>query len=656
MASYARNTAIFSVLTLCSRLTGLLRIIVFTFAIGGRDILADAFQLANLVPNIIYEYIAGGMMSAIFIPLLVRAQEKDGKTGEEAWRVANLLLGAVSVILLTVTLVAMLCSPVLINTLTMMSSGTDAAAARPLATTLFYFFAPQILCLGLNAVFMAILNANSVFAVTAAAPIINNIVCIITLLAYRYGLVGVTGLAVGTTLGVFSMVLVQLPWLLKLGMKVRPKFNLKDPIFKSVTKLGIPVLGESVANLFGWIFRSNLLFTVVGAFAIYTICFQIVMMPYGIFACSIATVLFPALARHMDAGRIKEFVADMSLGIRWTTFIMLPVGLGVCVLALPLTRALFEHRGGRFEYADSLFMAKYLNLYALSIVPYALVVFGTRIFYSMKDTKTPAVINISGVFTNAALSYFLLKKMGTPGIGLAASITYTLTMLTSYTIIRRRIGSLDGKKIIFSIAKMAGASILMVIAVTSLERYTQPQFVVIENGTRLKMNLPQSALSGNIVSIPNEESWRKIWEGMGKKINLLPEIDFEKNSLALVIAPIAETTTTMRIRDFDPKSNLVRMTIAKSNGTSNTLENAEGDYRPAYTLLKTKFPTQNTKVDFTIVEAGKSHSAGFFHGEIFRLIVLIATGGIVYFVSALLLQTEELSFFWNSIKKKIRRS
>src|SRR5690606_24582094 len=162
------------------------------------------------------------------------------------------------------------------------------------------------------------------------------------------------------------------------------------------------------------------------------------------------------------ADRIKEFIADMSLGIRWTTFIMLPVGLGICVLSLPLTRALFEHKGGRFDYTDSLFMSRYLFYYSLSIVPYALVVFGTRIFYSMKDTKTPAMISVAGVFTNAALSYILLKEMGTPGIGLAASITYTLTMTTSYFIIRRRMGGLDGRTLFISIAKMGAAAALMV--------------------------------------------------------------------------------------------------------------------------------------------------------------------------------------------------
>src|SRR5690606_26456893 len=146
-----RNTAIFSALTLLSRLTGMIRLMVFAFAIGGRTILADAYQLAYLIPSTIYEFIVGGLLSAVFIPILVREQEKSGKNSDESWQVANLLLGGVGIILTCAGLIGLAGAPWIIEAMTTLGDDDATAVAKQaLATTMFRYFTPQIVLLGIN--------------------------------------------------------------------------------------------------------------------------------------------------------------------------------------------------------------------------------------------------------------------------------------------------------------------------------------------------------------------------------------------------------------------------------------------------------------------------------------------------------------------------
>ncbi|MCX7624700.1 MAG: murein biosynthesis integral membrane protein MurJ, partial [Candidatus Sumerlaeaceae bacterium] len=394
MSRLAKHTLSFSLLTLLSRITGLIRVSAFAAVLGsGR--FDDAYQLANTIPNIIYEFIMGGLLSAILIPLLVEAQQRHGKDSPEAWRIANLLLGYVGVTLAALSAIAVILSPLIVAVLTGLGSGVHAQQSRELASYFFRFFAPQMFFYGLNAVFMAILNSRGIFAITAAAPILNNILVIATVLLFRAGYIGVTGLAVGTTAGIASMALCQIPWLIALKMPWQPKAPLKDPLLKSILALGLPVLAVGAANLVATIVRSNFLYTVGSGFTTYTFCFQLIMMPYGIIAVSIATVLYPVLAEHAARGSKSEFLRTLVGGTKWTSFVLLPIVVVMSGLAEPIVRVVFER--GQFSYANTRFTAQFLAIYALSILPYSLVVLATRAFYAQKDTLTPMWINIFGV-------------------------------------------------------------------------------------------------------------------------------------------------------------------------------------------------------------------------------------------------------------------
>jgi len=636
---------------------------VFAYALGGRTVLADSYQLAYLIPSTIYEFIVGGLLSAIFIPLLVREQEEHGKNSPETWHVANLLMGAVGTILFCAGLIGMIAAPWIIGALTAMDSGVVAEDKQRIATMMFRYFTPQIFLLGINAVCMAILNSLSVFAVTASTPIINNIIVITTFLLYHFGMIDITGLAIGTTIGTASMILVQVPWLIRAGMKFRPKLNLRHPVFKSITSMGWPIAIESIANLGGWAVRSNLLSTVLGAFAIYTLSFQIIMMPYGIFAVSIATVLYPTLSRHAANNRMSEFVSDMALGFRWTVFILLPISLGASALSLPIVRVLFEHKGGQFTYADSLFAASYLKWYALSIAPYAMVMFGTRVFFSRKDTATPAGINIIGVIFNAIVSYLLLKAMGAPGIALSAALTYSLTTSLSLFMIKRVTGGLGGKMFWLPIAKMLGAALLMAIVVNTVEVWSRPHVVLMEHGKRLAMRVPESAARGGLTLIRNDQDLARVWTAMEETTASLPQVDFSRKTLALVWGPQSHTTSTIQVtgkRKSDGQFQLAASVAADSKTSAGTAVVAAGrplpNNRPAYALVELDRPAASADLSITVTQPGMNGVKGRFGGsEFLRLIWLVGLGAAIYTISVYLFGVPEVEKTVAALQTKLKR-
>jgi putative peptidoglycan lipid II flippase len=657
VSRFAKSTAVFSGLTMVSRLTGLFRIMAFTYAVSVQSSLADAYNLANVIPNIIYEFILGGLLSAIFIPILVREQEASGKDSAEAWKVANLLLGGVGLILLAASALAVVGAPYIIRGLTLMHQGQGAHADKELAAWFLRFFAPQMFFYGLNAVFMAVLNSHNVFAITAAAPILNNVVVIATYLAFRFGAIGQTGLAVGTTAGIAAMALVQLPWLFRIRMPVRPRFNFRDPVFKSAAFLGGPMIVVAIANLINTAVRTNLLSTVKGGFTAYVICFQLIMMPYGIFAVAIATVLYPALSRAAAEKKREDYVRTMSLGFRWTTFILLPMSLGLAILALPVTRALFEHRGGEFRYADSIFTSTFLKYYALSILPYALVMFATRAFYSLKDTVTPAWINVVGVVVNGVLSYVLLKRMSIAGVALAATICYSVTTAISLVVLRMDVGLLDGRAMARMAWKTTVAAITMCVAVVAAERYTRPAVAVIERGSRFPLRVPHDARKGTAMLVKNEDDWQRLRIEMQLKSTAVPPVNFGREAILLLIGPLSTSTSTLELSQLDTNTSPGIVIASATVRRSAKAPAADAPTSPAYVLAKINEKVTDVQARFPIAgsEARPSRTESLWSSEIPRLVLLVLIGGFVYVITAWLIGLEELRSLSAQVRARLGR-
>ncbi len=652
VSQLAKNTLAFSLLTLLSRITGLLRVSAFAAVLGsGR--FDDAYQLANTIPNIVYEFVIGGMLSAILIPLLVEAQQRHGKNSAEAWRVANLLLGYVGVILAFVSALAIVFSPAIVKSLTHLGKGVHAEQSRELATYFFRFFAPQMFFYGLNAVFMAILNARGVFAITAAAPILNNLVVIGTLLLYHFGLIGITGLAIGTTLGIAAMALCQVPWLLAVGWPMRPQFSLRDPLIGSVFSLGLPVLGVGLANLLATLVRSNLLYTVGSGFTTYTFCFQLIMMPYGIIAVSIATVLYPVLAEHAAKGAKRDFLASLVVGTRWTVFVLLPIIVLLIVLAEPIVRVIFER--GQFTYANTQLTARFLAVYALSILPYSLVILASRGFYAQQDTRTPMWINIVGVLISIGLMLAFYPALSILCVPIAASVTYCVTTFLSYFILNRRLSVEDGLRDLTTIWRMLAAACVMSLVVLAFQRLGRSPLIVIERGEQFPGHVSARYDAGGVLLLHSPEELKEFWQLIARDDTPPPPVDFTKSRVAVVFSPRGSTTASLAVSHFvfdrEKHEGELLITVHRARQPSSTALK-----EPAYLVAIVRAPVENLSVRF---EIGTSpHRRGWFAAlqldELVRLLVASVIGLGVYVFVSFILQIPELTLALQKVRQRTK--
>ncbi len=460
--SLVRSTFVMSLATSISRITGYLRVAVLASAFGIQR-LADSYNLANTMPNMIYELLMGGILSSLFIPIFVEYLTKQNK--DEAWYVASITANLSFLILILFTLIGIIFSFPLVRTQTFLVPGS--AASVELATFFFQFFVPQIIFYGLAAIFTGLLNSYRHFAVPAFAPIVNNLTVISTVLFFvipnleRNPQFALTALAIGTTLGVISMALIQVPPLLKIGVRYYPSLDIRHPAIQKLGSLALPVLGYVLANQIGLTVTNNLAYQFRGGITAYQYSWYFFQLPYGIFAVSIMTALFPSLSEYAakrDFGRFRETI---SLGMRSTGLIIIPASIALILLSAPIIRLFYQH--GRFDIEATRFTTPVLTLFAVGLFSFAIYMFLTRAFYSLQDTKTPMKTNAIGVPVNIIANIILIRFLGVKGLALGHTLTYTFTMFVLLYLLSSRIGGIEGRKVFSAIVRFVGTSLVMVV-------------------------------------------------------------------------------------------------------------------------------------------------------------------------------------------------
>ncbi len=475
--------------TAISRVTGYLRILALAAALGatkttifkGVEVrIADSYNLANIMPNMIYELIMGGVLSSLFIPIFIEYFTKEGE--EEAWKVASIITNIGLLLLGLVTFLGFFFSYYLVRLQTILVS----TQAITLANFFFKIFIFQIIFYGFCAIFTGILNSYRHFTMPAFAPIFNNIVVILTVVFFYLPLsrtnphLALTFLALGTTLGVAIMALVQLPPLIKIGIRYQPAFNLFHPAVRKMALLGLPIMGYVITNMIGLTVSNNLAFQFRGGVTAYQYSWQFFQFPYGIFDVSISTALFPELSEHIARADLKKFKEVLSLGVRATGFIIIPAAVFLLVLNRQLIAVLLQH--GHFDQYATQITAPVLAFFALGLFSFCAYMFLTRTYYSMQDSRTPLLTNSIGVPLNIILNIIFVRNFGVKGLALGHAITYTFTMTLLFYLLRKRIGSLGGRQILTSLGKFALSASLMGAVSYSVVRVIS------------KLNLPSLAI------------------------------------------------------------------------------------------------------------------------------------------------------------------
>jgi putative peptidoglycan lipid II flippase len=463
-----KSTAVMSVGTALSRLTGFGRLAAMTYALGvSESRLADAYNIANVTPNMIYDLVLGGIIASVFVPVFVEWLEEHGQ--QEAWRVARAVLTLTAVIGGVVTVAAILAAPWIISLYTSRFTGPEAEAARRLATFFLRWFLPQILLYGLGAGIMSgLLNAHRRFGAPMFAPILNNLVVIATFVAFAIvhdrALPTVDGLstgeryllAVGTTAGVAAMTLALIPSLRRLGFRWRPSFEWRHPAVRRMGKLASWQMLYVVVNQIGLLIVIVLAAKVQGAYTAYAAAFIFFQLPYGIFAVSIMTALLPTLSSLWVDDDRDGFRTQLATGIRATAFIVLPAAAGYIALAGPITRLLLEHGATTRRSAD--LVAGVLAVFAVGMFSFSAFQLLLRAFYAMQDTRTPAFINVAAVTVNTGANLVLFTAFGVRGLALGHALAYTFAAVVAAVVIRRRMGGLEGRRLAGGMLRIGAAA------------------------------------------------------------------------------------------------------------------------------------------------------------------------------------------------------
>ena len=453
MSKTLKSIAGMSLGTMFSRLTGFVKWAALGAVLGFTP-LADAYNLAHVLPTMVYELILGGILSAVFIPVIV--EQLSEQEPKQAWLNISQVINAGLLVMAATTLVCLAAARFLVYIQTLKAQ----TATREQVLFFFWFFIPQIFFYGLSAIGGGVLNARGKFAAVAYAPVANNVVVVATLFAYKlFPWFGPAGLALGTTLGVLAQVLFLLPGLKACGFKYHFTVDFRHPAVVKTFKLSLPVILYVAFNQLNLTVQNNLAIGIRGGVSALQYAFAFYIMPHGLLAVSIGTVLLPGLSQLAVKKEWESFAAAVRQGISWSALCIIPSMAVLITCSFPIVQSLMQH--GRFQAADSMMLARVLSLYSLGLFSFTLYLFLNRVFYSLQDTKTPMALNFIGNAFNSVFNLLVIGKLGVDGLALGHAAAYTLIAVLSLWLIRSRIKEIRLKALRPVMLKTTAASVLV---------------------------------------------------------------------------------------------------------------------------------------------------------------------------------------------------
>ena len=522
--------------TLVSRLTGFARIVLLATILGAA--LSSAFSVAYQLPNLIAALVLEATFTAIFVPVLARAERDDPDGGEGFVR--RLVTLATTLLLITATL-SVASAPLLVG----LMLGSDPAVNRELTTAFAYLLLPQVFFYGLSSVFMAILNTRNVFGPPAWAPVCNNLVAIATLALYvlvpgelsvdpvRMGNPKLLVLGIGMTLGTVTQVAVLFVAIRRERISLRPLWGIDDRLKKFGTMASAMVLYVVISQI-GLIVGNRIASGAAASGpAIYNYTWLVLMLPFGMIGVTVLTVVMPRLSRNAAADDIHAVLADLSLATRLTMVTLIPIVAMMTVGGPAIGSALFAY--GNFGEVDAGYLGMAITLSAFTLVPYALVLLQLRVFYAREQPWTPilliVVITTVKIAASLAAPYVTDDRELVAGyLGLANGLGFLAGAAVGYFLLRARLNPPSGRLISLQVVR----TILVTIAA--------------------------SLIAGLVAHIVDKllglESLTRNWGGAGSLLRLLV--------LGLIMVPIiAGVMLAARVPDAQAALAVVRRRLGR---------------------------------------------------------------------------------------------
>lgn len=423
--------------TFSSRILGLIRDIILARLLGA-SASADAFFVAYRVPNLLRELLAEGSMSSAFIPVFTEYHTL--RTKRETWELASAAFTTLLSIVTLITLIGVVVAPTIVWLLA--PGFHDEPTQLEMTTILTQVMFPYLIFISLAALTMGMLNSLRAFAAPALAPVFFNI-CVIAAALFLAPLLDepVIGVAIGVVVGGLAQFVMQLPSVHKRGFLFQWRFDPGHPGVRRIGWLIVPsLLGTSVTQIN--ITVNTILASYFDGGPTYLFYgMRLIQFPLGIFGVALATAILPTLSAQAAKGSMDELRQTVGFGLRMISFIILPAMAGLMLLRVPIVHLFFEH--GAFTAADTAGTAVVLLGYAVGLWAFA----GMRIivaaFYSMQDTKTPAIAAVTAMFINILLALWLMGPLEYAGLALATALSAMVNITILVSVLTSRLGGID---------------------------------------------------------------------------------------------------------------------------------------------------------------------------------------------------------------------
>lgn len=483
LSSLARSSAVMTAGTLTSRLLGFVKAMLLATAIGvtvGGT--ADAFDVANKVPNNLYMLLAGGVLNAVLVPQIIRAAKRpDG--GQDF---VNRLLTLAMIVLTGVTVLATLAAPLLVRLYSSPGWSDDKLA---LAIAFAYWCLPQIFFYGLYTMLGQVLNAHSNFGPYMWAPVLNNVIAIaglgIFILLFGTGQAGehavgtwdatkVTVLAGSATLGVVFQAFILLWPLKRIGFRFRPTFGFRGVGLGTAGNIATWTFGAVLVGQLGFIVTSRVAASassasgeVSASLAAYTLSYLVFMLPHSLIAVSLATALFTSLSTFAAEKDTDSVRSSLGLGLRLVGLVNVFATAVLITLATPTAMVIGGGSADPSKGIEPLDQARAIGpviaTMVAGLVPFSANYLLQRVYYAYEDARTPFWVQVPQVVLTAvgvvASGLLLPGPWILAGVGASMSIGYVFAALVSAALLRRKLKRLGAKSLIVSHLKFVVAAL-----------------------------------------------------------------------------------------------------------------------------------------------------------------------------------------------------
>lgn len=470
--SVVRAAGVIGAATFSSRILGFIRDIVLA-RLFGATAAADAFFVAYRIPNLLRELLAEGTMSSAFIPVFT--EYRTLRTQRDAWELASAMFTTLLSLVTLITVIGIAAAPWIAW---VMGWGFhDDPQQLATTTVLTRVMFPYLLFVSLAALAMGILNSMRAFAAPAFSPLMLNIFIIGCALFLSPMLEApIMGVAIGVVAGGAAQFAMQLPGLALRKMLFGFRFEPRHPGVRRVGTLMVPyLLGLSATQL------NIMVSTILGShfeggptYLFYGM--RLIHFPLGVFGVALATAILPTLSTQAAAGALDDLRKTLAFGLRMILFIIVPAMIGLIFLRVPIVHLFFEH--GEFSAADTQGTAVAVLCYAVGLWAFAGVRIVAATFYSLQDTKTPAVAAAVAVGANLFLSLILMGPLGHAGLALATALAAMVNGGVLVFVLNRRLGGVDWNAVLRSSIRVFAAGAIVVLAclwVGGLAVWTRPE-------------------------------------------------------------------------------------------------------------------------------------------------------------------------------------